>query len=126
MKDSSLILKLLHPALRIKRSDNNQRNIFDDWTAVPITVDPCQAISDYASQNLRVWANSKKCFKDAVNAAFIAQFDDANYDVEITDNHVDPYSSQCEITLKDRNTGDMAIFVFELQTSNGNMIDERS
>ncbi len=116
MKDSALILELLHPALHIKKhSDNNQSSILDCWIAVPITVEPCEAISNYASQNLRLWSNSKEDFKVAINDAVKIQFANDHCPVEIIDNQVDPYSSQCEITLKD-NTGNEAIFIFELKT----------
>ncbi|MCD9477231.1 hypothetical protein GLP21_12605 [Photobacterium carnosum] len=116
MKDSALILELLHPALHIKKhSDNNQRGILDCWIAVPITVEPCEAISNYASQNLRLWSNSKEDFKTAINDAVKIQFANDHCPVEIIDNQVDPYSSQCEITLKDK-SGNEAIFIFELKT----------
>ena len=116
MSYSSLVLELLQPVLFIQRSVDPKASVFDDYFTLEVAVKPCQAISNYASANMRLWAKSKENFKHAINDAIIAKLTDAHRNLEIVSNHVDPYNSECEITLRNNTTDEMAIFIFEIKT----------
>lgn len=126
MSYSSLVLELLQPVLFIQRSVDPKSSIFGDYLTLDITVKPCQAISNYASANMRLWAKSKEIFKCAINDAVIARLADTHRNIEIVSNHIDPYGSECEITLRNNNTDEMAIFIFELKIIDEGLTHERS